>query len=214
MLQRRLELPSVPDNSISPAVQSSLPVPEQDSTNKRSATLAGSPERRPKSPERFLHTPQSSISSLVRRAKEAERQARTPVRPPRTPVRRARNHSKSRDSRSRSPLSRSSSVESTAREESPLNFNAALDVDSKRAVSEDEDAEGDSKKISAAQYEIFRQAVTSSREHTRSTLPRLSQRPGPLCWTWVRQRFLTECPGWPAFSPGHHGVHGTDCTGA
>ena len=158
LLQRRLELPSVPDNSISPAVQSSLSVPEHDSTNKRSATPAGSPAR-PKSPERFLHTPQSSISSLVRRAKEAERQARTPVRPPRTPVRRSRNHSESRDSRSHSPLSRSSSVESTARDESPLNFNAALDMDSKRALSEDEDAEGDSKKISAAQYEIFRQAV-------------------------------------------------------
>ena len=105
----------------------------------------------------------SSISSLVRRAKEAERQARTPVRPPRTPVRPARNHSESRDSGSRSPLSRSSSVESTARDESPLNFNAALNVDSKRALWEDEDVEGDSKKISAAQYEIFRQAVTSSK---------------------------------------------------
>ena len=162
LLQRRLELPSVLDNSISPAVQPSLPVPEHDSANKRSATPAGSPART-KSPERFLHTPQSSISSLVRRAKEAERQARTPVRPPRTPVRRSRNHSESRDSRSRSPLSRSSSVESTARDESPLNFNAALDMDSKRALSEDEDAEGDSKKISVAQYEIFRQAVTSSK---------------------------------------------------
>ena len=105
----------------------------------------------------------SSVSSLVRRAKEADRQARTPVRPPRTPVRRSRNHSESRDSRSRSPLSRSSSVESTAPDGSPLNFNAALDMDSKRALSEDEDAEGDGKKISAAQYEIFRQAVTSSK---------------------------------------------------
>ena len=130
--------------------------------NKRSATPAGSPART-KSPERFLHTPQISISSLVRRAKEAERQARTLVRPPRTPVRRSRNHSESRDSRSRSPLSRSSSVESAARDESPLNFNAALDMDSKRAFSEDEDAEGDGKKISAAQYETFRQAVTSSK---------------------------------------------------
>ena len=162
LLQRRLELPSVPDNSISPAVQSSLPVPEHDSDNKRSATPAGSPART-KSPERFLHTPQSSVSSLVRRAKEADRQARTPVRPPRTPVRRSRNHSESRDSRSRSPLSRSSSVEFTARDGSPLNFNAALDMDSKKALSEDEDAEGDGKKISAAQYEIFRQAVTSSK---------------------------------------------------
>ena len=54
-------------------------------------------------------------------------------------------------------------MESTSRDESPLNFNAALDVDSKRAPSEDEDAEGEGKKISAAQYEIFRQAVTSSK---------------------------------------------------
>ena len=162
LLQRRMELPSVPDNSISPTVQTSLTVPERDSDNTRSATPAGSPTRT-KSPERFLHTPQSSISSLVRRAKEADRQARTPVRPPRTPVRRSRNHSESGDSRSRSPLSRSSSVESAARDESPLNFNAALDMDSKRAFSEDEDAEGDGKKISAAQYDTFRQAVTSSR---------------------------------------------------
>ena len=157
-----MELPSVPDNSISPTVQTSLTVPERDSDNTRSATPAGSPTRT-KSPERFLHTPQSSISSLVRRAKEADRQARTPVRPPRTPVRRSRNHSESGDSRSRSPLSRSSSVQSAARDESPLNFNAALDMDSKRAFSEDEDAEGDGKKISAAQYDTFRQAVTSSR---------------------------------------------------
>ena len=162
LLQRRMELPSVPDNSISPTVQTSLTVPERDSDNTRSATPAGSPTRT-KSPERFLHTPQSSISSLVRRAKEADRQARTPVRPPRTPVRRSRNHSESGDSRSRSPLSRSSSEESAARDESPLNFNAALDMDSKRAFSEDEDAEGDGKKISAAQYDTFRQAVTSSR---------------------------------------------------
>ena len=162
LLQRRLDQPCVQDNSSSPPIQSSLPTPGIDSTNRRPVTPAGSPERRPKSPERFLHTPQSSISSLVRRAKEAERQARTPVRPPRTPVRRARNHSESRDTRSRSRLSRSSSVESTARDESPLNFNAALDVDSKSALLEDEDTEGDGK-ISAAQYEIFRQAVTSSK---------------------------------------------------
>ena len=207
LLQRRLDLPSVPDNSISPAVQSSLPVPGHDSTNRRSATPAGSPERRLKSPERFLHTPQSSISSLVRRAKEAERQARTPVRPPRTPVRQSRNHSESRDSRSPSPLSRSSSVESTARDESPLNFNAALNVDSKRALSEDEDAEGDSKKISAAQYEIFRQAVTSkgtykinpakTKRAARASLLDLGDTEVPDRVSWLDQ-------------PSLHGVHGTD----
>ena len=38
-----------------------------------------------------------------------------------------------------------------------------MDPDVKRAISDDEDDEGDSKKISAAQYQIFRQAVTTSK---------------------------------------------------
>ena len=79
------------------------------------------------------------------------------------PVRQAKSHSESRESRSRSPLSRSSSVESPARDESPVNFTAAMDPDAKRSISDDEEDEGDSKKISAAQYQIFRQAVTSSK---------------------------------------------------
>ena len=127
LLQRRMDQPSVPETSTSPAVQSSVPAPRHDSTNRRSATPARTPERRPKSPERFLHTPQSSISSLVRRARAPERQARTPVRQARMPVRPAKSHSESRESRSRSPLSRSSSVESPARDESPVNFTAAMD---------------------------------------------------------------------------------------
>ena len=163
LLQRRMDQPSVPETSTSPAVQSSVPAPRHDSTNRRSATPARTPERRPKSPERFLHTPQSSISSLVGRARALERQARTPVRPARTPVRQAKSHIKSRESRSRSPLSRSSSVESPARDESPVNFTAAMDPDAKRAISDDEEDEGDSKKIFAAQYQIFRQAVTTSK---------------------------------------------------
>ena len=202
LLQCRMELPSVPDNSISPTVQASLPVPERDSDNTRSATPAGSPTRT-KSPERFLHTPQSSISSLVRRAKEADRQARTPVKPPRTPVRRSRNHSESGDSRSRSPLSRSSSVESAALDESPLNFNAALDMDSKRAFSEDEDAEGDGKKISAAQYDTFRQAVTSfkgtfkinpakTKRAARASLLDLSETEVPDRVSWLDQPSLQD----------------------
>ena len=163
LLQRRMDQPSVPETSTSPAVQSSVPAPRHDSTNRRSATPARTPERRPKSPERFLHTPQSSISSLVRWARAPERQARTPVRQARTPVRQATSHSESRESRSRSPLSRSSSVESPARDEAPVNFTAAMDPDAKRAISDDEEDEGDSKKISAAQYQIFRQAVTTSK---------------------------------------------------
>ena len=38
-----------------------------------------------------------------------------------------------------------------------------MDPDAKRAISDDEEDEGDSKKISAAQYQIFRQAVTTSK---------------------------------------------------
>ena len=76
---------------------------------------------------------------------------------------RARSCSESRDSRSRSPVSRSSSVESPTRDGSPVNFTAAMDPDVKRAISDDEDDEGDSRKISAAQYQIFRQAVTTSK---------------------------------------------------
>ena len=139
LLQRQMDQASVPDT---PAVQSSLPAPRHDSTLRRSATPARTPERRPRTPQRFT---------------------RTPVRQVRTPVRRARSCSESRESRSRSPVSRSSSVESSTRDGSPVNFTPALDPDAKRSISDEEDDEGDSKKISAAQYQIFRQAVTTSK---------------------------------------------------
>ena len=38
-----------------------------------------------------------------------------------------------------------------------------MDPDAKRAISDDEEDKGDSKKISAAQYQIFRQVVTTSK---------------------------------------------------
>ena len=38
-----------------------------------------------------------------------------------------------------------------------------MDPESKRDISDDEEDKGDSKKISAAQYQIFRQAVTKSK---------------------------------------------------
>ena len=47
-----------------------------------------------------------------------------------------------------------------------MNFSAALDPDDKikeRSISDDEDEEGDHKKISAGQYQLFRQAVTTSK---------------------------------------------------
>ena len=90
---------------------------------------------------------------------------RTPVRWARTPVRRARGLDDTRESsRSRSPVTRSSSVDSPTRDASPVNFSTALDPEDKikeRSISDDEDEDGDHK-ISAAQYQLFRQAVTTS----------------------------------------------------
>ena len=150
LLQRRMDQPSGPVDPACPPDQSSAPDTRHDSTPWRSATPAITPERRPRTPERFLRTPQRST--------------RTPDRRVRTPVRWARGCSESRDSRSSSPVSRSSSVEFfPTRDGSPVNFTAAMDPDIKRVFSDDEDDDGDSKKISAARYQIFRQAVTTSK---------------------------------------------------
>ena len=95
------------------------------------------------------------------------RHSRTPDRRPRTPVRRARGRDESRDStRSWSPIRRLSSTESCTRDASPVDFSAALNTEEKvkdRSISEDEDDEGSQKKVSAAQYQLFRQAVKSSK---------------------------------------------------
>ena len=133
LLQRRMDQGMVPDTSASPAVPSSMPAPRHDSSYRRSDTPSGTPERRPRTPE--PRTPQ--------------RYPRMPVRRVRTPVRQARGYSDSRDSRSRSPLCRSSSVESPTRDVSPVNFTASMDLDDKRSISDDEDDEGEHKKISA-----------------------------------------------------------------
>ena len=167
LLQRRMDQGMVPDTSASPAVPSSVPAPRQASSSRRSDTQSGTPERRPRTPE--PRTPQ--------------RYPRTPVRRVRMPVRQARGYSDSRDCRSRSPLSRSSSVESPTWDASPVNFTASMDPDDKRSISDDEGDEGEHKKISAAQYQIFRQAVTTSKGSFKSTPLRQSERPGRLCWT-------------------------------
>ena len=68
--------------------------------------------------------------------------------------------------RSRSPIRRSSSSESPPRDASPVNFSAALDSEDKakdKSMTDDEDEDGDQKKVSAAQYQLFRQAVTTSK---------------------------------------------------
>ena len=68
--------------------------------------------------------------------------------------------------RSRSAIIRSSSSESPPRDASPVNFSAALDSEDKvkdRSITDDEDDDGSQKKVSAAQYQLFRQAVMSSK---------------------------------------------------
>ena len=70
LLQRRMDQSSVPVAPACPPDQAAALAPRHDSTNRKSATPARSPERRPKSPERFLHTPQSTVSSFLRRARE------------------------------------------------------------------------------------------------------------------------------------------------
>ena len=49
---------------------------------------------------------------------------------------------------------------------------------------------------SQQQYQIFRQAVTTSKGSFKSTPLRQNERPGHHCWTWAARRWLTESRGW------------------
>ena len=144
--------------------------------------------------------------------------SRTPVRRSRTPVRRSRGMDKSSDSiRSRSPIRRSSSSESCPRDASPVDFSAALDTEEKvkvKSISKEEDDKGSQRKVSAAQYQLFRQAVTSSKgmfkvnpakcgRASRASLP-LSRR------KWSDGQSLMVGP---AVSCWHHGLYSTHSTG-
>ena len=83
---------------------------------------------------------------------------RSPVRSFRSPTRRYCDFENSPRStpRSRSLLRTSSSSESPARDRSLVDFKAALEL-------EGENDDGSSRKVSSAHYQIFRQAVTSSK---------------------------------------------------
>ena len=187
---------SVPVDPACPPAQSSPPDTRHDSTPRRSATPAITPERRPTTPERFLRTPQRST--------------RTPDRRVRTPVRRARSCSESWHSRSSSPVSRSSSVEFPTRDGSPVNFTAAMDPDIKRVFSDDEDDDGDSKKISAARYQIFRQAVTTSKGSFKVN-PAKTMRASRASLLDLGDPEVTDRVSWldQPFSSGHAGFYGT-----
>ena len=67
--------------------------------------------------------------------------------------------------RSRSPIRRSSSSDLPPGDASPVNFSAALDSEDKvkdRSITDD-DEDSAQKKVSAAQYQLFRQAVMTSK---------------------------------------------------
>ena len=112
----------VPDAQARPAAQATVPVPRDDTPPKRSDTPSRTAERRPR--------------TLVRRA-------RAPVR--------ARGLDDTRESsRSRFPVTRFSSVDSSTRDASPVNFSEVLDPEDKikeRSISDEEDEDGDHKKI-------------------------------------------------------------------
>ena len=95
------------------------------------------------------------------------RDDQTPPRRSRTPVRWPRGMDECRSlTRSRSPIRRSSPSESSPRDASPVDFSAALDTAENvkdKFLSDEEDDEGSQRKVSAAQYQLFRQAVTSSK---------------------------------------------------
>ena len=141
LMQRRMYLGmAVPYAQARPAAQSTVPTPRDDDT----------PPRRSKTPPRA-----------------PDRQPTTPVRRSRTPVRRTRVMDDTREStRSCSPIRKSSSSESPPRDASPVNFLAALDSEDKvkdRSITDDEDEDSAQKKVSAAQYQLFWQAVMTSK---------------------------------------------------
>ena len=126
------------------------------------------------------------------------RDDQTPLRRCRTPVRRPRGMDESRSStRSRSPIRRSSSSESSPRDASPVDFSPGLDTAENvkdKSLSDEEDDEGSQRKVSAVQYQLFRQAVTWGL--IRLTQPSLAGLPGRLFWIWVKLKWQTEYHGW------------------
>ena len=124
---------------------------------RRMDTVMPAPENpdRPPVERRVVHRSPSS-------SRTGELQA--PARRSRTPVRRCRDFDESRSSTcSRLPVRKSSS-KSPPRDGSPVNFSAALDPgETARSLSDGEDEDGSSRKVSSAQYQLFYQAVTSSK---------------------------------------------------
>ena len=159
--QRRLELPSVSDNSISPAVQSSLPVPEHDSDNKRSATRAGSlssdgPRRPTDRPGLPWDRPERPWEDLVTTASPGI-QDRAPHSP--DPHQWSPQHE--------TGLHSTSMLRWTWIPKKHFRRMRMLRATARRSLQRNMKSSG---KLSL-----------HPRERSRSTLPRLNEQPGPLC---------------------------------
>ena len=126
------------------------------------------------------------------------RDSQTPTGRSKTPVRRCREMDESRSStRSRSPVRRSSSLESSPRDGSPVNFTAAPDMAENipdRSLSDNEDEEGSSRKVSSAQYQLFCQAVISSKGSFKLN-PARSRRAARASLIDLGDGEVTECRG-------------------
>ena len=133
-------------------------------------------------------------------------ESQAPVRRARTPVRRCRDFDDTRSSTRSRFVRRSSSSESPARDGSPVNFVAAFDpgeTTRDRSLSDGEDEDGSNRKVSSAQYQLFHQAVTSSkgsfklnpaksRRAARASLMDLGDREVTDRVSWLDQPSLTD----------------------
>ena len=118
----------------------------------------------------------------------------------RTPVRRARGLDDTRESTlSHSPVTRSSSIDSLTRDAPPVNFSVALDPEDKvkeRPVTDDKDEDGDHKNVLAAQYQLFRQAVMTSKGSFKVKPTGHTGHTGHRFWIWVTVRLQIGYLGW------------------
>ena len=121
-------------------------------------------------------------------------------------VRQHRGMDESRSStRSRSPLRRKSSSESSPRDGSPVDFSVALDTAENvrdKSLSDEEDEEGSSRKVSSAQY----QAVTSSKGSYKLN-PAKSRRAARASLLDLGEGEVTDSVVvGPALTCGHHDI--------
>ena len=84
-----------------------------------------------------------------------------------------------------------------------------MDPDVKRVFSDDEDDEGDSRKILGAQYQIFRQAVTTSKGSFKVNPAKTKRASGAPLLDLGDPEVTDSLVVGPAVFSGHDGFYGT-----